>query len=340
MRQKVKILFLKSALFQVASLFLLVITVSCRHDGLNVATLDKVCFERDIAPIFLNSCAISGCHSAGRGRGGYDFSNYTSIMKAITPGNAQKSIAYQAITGKAFVQFMPPKGVVSENDRILIRIWIDQGALNTTCTTTTTSTTPDTTTVKTIPTKVDAGSPVCFQRDLLAVLSSSCGISGCHDQTTHRSGYNVTSYASIMTNLVVVGAPNSSRLYTVVKNNSMPPKPYASLTQAVKDSLYNWIKNGARNDVCASACDTTGVVTYQNQISALLAANCISCHSGSGAQKGILLDTYASVKSYLDNGRLMAAVKGSTFQMPPSYRLSNCEMRQLQLWQANGGIQN
>jgi hypothetical protein len=49
-------------------------------------------------------------------------------MKSITPFNAQKSTAYKAITGKGFVQLMPPSGALQEKDRILIRVWIDQGA--------------------------------------------------------------------------------------------------------------------------------------------------------------------------------------------------------------------
>jgi len=324
-----------SLMLLLAASVLVVVQTRCRHDGLNVATLDKVCYERDIAPIFLNSCGITGCHSQGRGKAGYVFTDYTDVMKAITPFNAQKSKAYQAITGKAFVQLMPPSGALTENERILIRVWIDQGAVNTTCTTSTTGgTTPP------ITGGSNSGDPVCFTRDLLPVLSSSCGITGCHDQTTRRDGYVINSYASIMSNLVKAGSPTTSKLYTSVNNNSMPPSGYAKLTQAVKDSIYNWIKNGALNSVCVSTCDTTGVITYAKQISALLSANCVSCHTGSSAQKGILLDSYASVKNYLDNGRLMAAVKGTSIQMPPGYKISNCQMRQLELWKATGATQN
>ena len=68
--------------------------------------------------------------------------------------------------------------------------------------------------------------------------------------------------------------------------------------------------------------------------------NCTSCHSGANAQKGIALDTYAGVKTYLDNGKLLSAVKGTSIQMPPGYSISNCEMRQLELWKANGAKQN
>jgi len=112
---------------------LVLVLIQCRHDGLNVANLDPVCYQRDIEPIFQNSCGTTGCHDSQRGESGYTFTNYSSIMKAITPFNANKSKAYQAITGKAFVQLMPPSGALTQNERILIRVWIDQGAVQTTC---------------------------------------------------------------------------------------------------------------------------------------------------------------------------------------------------------------
>jgi len=317
--------------------FLALLQIRCRHDGINVANLDKVCFQRDVLPIFQNSCGTTNCHGS-RGRGGYSFTDYTSIMKAISPSNPYKSKAYLAMTGKAFTQLMPPSGALSQNDRILVRVWIEQGAANTTCTTAVV-------TDPVVQNPAKSSNIVCFQRDLLPVLVSSCGITGCHDATTHKSGYTVTSYASVMTNLVQAGSPSTSKLYSVItksqsSENAMPPKPYASLSSAVKDSIFNWIKNGALNETCSTACDTTGVVTYNKQISALISTNCIACHSATNASKGIQLDTYANVKVQLDNGKLLAAVKGTSIQMPPGYRISNCELRQIELWKANGATQN
>ena len=328
-----------------ATSVLVLVQIRCRHDGLNVAKLDKVCYTRDIGPIFLRSCGTTGCHDTQRAKGGYSFTDYTSVMKAITPFNSQKSTAYKAITGKGFVQLMPPSGALSENERILIRVWIDQGAENNSCATT--GTTGGTTSGTTLTEKV------CFQRDLLPVLISSCGTPrtngtttiGCHDLVTHKEGYTVTSYATVMSNLVIAGSPSSSKLYSVItrspsSENFMPPSPYPALSTAVKDSILNWINNGAHNDVCATLCDTTGVVTYQNQISSLMSGNCISCHSTTNASKGIILDTYAGVKTYLDNGKLLAAVKGTSIQMPPGYTITTCELREIELWKANGATQN
>lgn len=318
-----------------AATILMFTQTRCRHDDLNAATLTKVCYQTEIGPIFLRSCGTTGCHDSGKKEAGYSFTDYTSVMKAITPFNAQKSKAYKAITGKGFVQLMPPGGALSENERILIRVWIDQGAENTTCTTSGTGG----------GTQGTVADKVCFQRDLLPVLVSSCGITGCHDQATHREGYTITSYATVMSNLVNAGSPTTSKLYTSINQSSssenlMPPKPYSALSSAVKDSIYNWIKNGALDGTCVSLCDTIGVITYQNQISALISKNCISCHSGTNASKGILLDSHTAVKTYLDNGKLLAAVKGTSIQMPPSYTITTCELREIELWKANGATQN
>ena len=330
MRRRKTILFLLKLLI-VPALFLLIL-IQCRHDGINVTTLAPVCFDTEIAPIFLNKCAT--CHNQGRSKGGFGFYDYNSIVGSVTPYDAQKSKAYMAITGKGFTQLMPPNAALSENERILIRVWIDQGAKNTICTIP-----PVTPGISGNPSSA-SGEIVCFQRDILPVLLSSCGTTGCHEATTRREGYNITSYASVMTNLVKAGSPNSSRLYTSIANNNMPPNSYAKLSTAVKDSVFNWIKNGALDATCTSSCDTTGVVTYQNQISGIMSRNCVSCHSGTSAQKGVLLDSYTAVKANLDNGSILSAVQGITLQMPQGYQITNCELRQLELWKANGGLQN
>jgi len=106
---------------------LILVQTRCRHDDLNAALLDKVCYN-DVAAILSSCSATAGCHNAGGSENKYTFTDYTSIMKSITPFNAQKSTAYKAITGKGFVQLMPPSGALPEKDRILIRVWIDQGA--------------------------------------------------------------------------------------------------------------------------------------------------------------------------------------------------------------------
>ncbi len=102
---------------------------SCKHEGIPADQFPQVCFQEEILPIFQNSCAT--CHGGSRNEAGLDFSNYAGIMKAITPGNADKSKAYKAITST--FQLMPPDNALPADKRILIRLWIEQGAQETTC---------------------------------------------------------------------------------------------------------------------------------------------------------------------------------------------------------------
>ena len=101
---------------------------SCKHEGIPADQMNQVNFTEQVLPIFKNSCGTSGCHASGHGESGYVFTDYTSIMKAVTPGNAKGSKAYQAITSA--VQLMPPNNALTSNQRTIIRLWIDQGAKN------------------------------------------------------------------------------------------------------------------------------------------------------------------------------------------------------------------
>ena len=105
---------------------------SCRHDSNQIDFLQEVCFETDILPIFQTSCAISGCHS--QGGESYSFTSYQGIMDAVTPGDPAKSPAYISLTKIWSVEgMMPPSQPLSEYNRTLIRVWIQQGAKNTAC---------------------------------------------------------------------------------------------------------------------------------------------------------------------------------------------------------------
>jgi len=115
--------------------FLVIITLiawitSCRHDA-DISNLPEMCFERDVLPIFSNSCAISGCHD-GTGEG-FALNSYSQIMNTVTPYNPDKSQCYKAITSTWGEGRMPPDQPVSQEKRTIIRLWIEQGANETTC---------------------------------------------------------------------------------------------------------------------------------------------------------------------------------------------------------------
>jgi hypothetical protein len=117
--------------------FLIIITslswiTSCSHDA-DISNLPEMCFERDVLPIFSNSCAISHCHD-GSGEA-FPLNSYAQIMNTVTPYNPDKSQCYKAITTTWGEGRMPPDQPLSQEKRTIIRLWIEQGAneTGTTC---------------------------------------------------------------------------------------------------------------------------------------------------------------------------------------------------------------
>lgn len=100
---------------------------SCKHEGIPADQMPPIKFSEQVLPIFSANC--TRCHGGGQKVGGdTNFSDYNGIIKSITPGNALNSKAYQAITST--FKLMPPNNPLTANQRTLIRLWIDQGALN------------------------------------------------------------------------------------------------------------------------------------------------------------------------------------------------------------------
>lgn len=308
----------------------LVGTNSCKHEGIPADQFPEICFQDQILPIFQNSCA--SCHGGTHGDAGLNFSTYAGIMKAITPGDAAKSRAYQAITST--FQIMPPNNALPEDKRVLIRLWIEQGAKETTCSTSGTNTGTTTGTTK-------SGTLwACYDRDIQPILMSSCAVSGCHDATTKKDGVNLSNYQGALLR-VKSGDPLHSTIYNSIIGNTdelMPPKPYSALSKAAIDTIYSWIKRGALNEECAAPCDTIGTIAYTSHIKSITDLYCVSCHGANSPSGGIKLVTSADVQTAAKSGKLLGAVqrKAGYSAMPPSYALSTCDVRQIALWIKQG----
>lgn len=311
----------------VSSLF---IAISCRHEGIPADQMEPVCFNQQVLPIFQNSCATSGCHNAQGGESGYVFTDYSNIMKAITPGNASKSKAYKAITSS--FQLMPPHNPLPMDKRILIRVWIDQGAKETNCDTQANN--PDT----------KAGNLwACYERDIQPIFNNSCAVSGCHNSVSHKEGIDLSSYAKAFA-AIKPGNPEQSKIYKAITKSPnsedfMPRKPYGALSQASIDSIYSWIKRGGLYEECASVCDTTGNITYASHIKPIIDRTCVSCHGAGNPSGGIKLLTKTDVQAAAVSGKLLAAIqRKGKIVMPPSSPLEVCQVREFELW-INQGYQ-
>ena len=103
--------------------------ISCQHQAENLNTFPGICFQSKILPIFLSNCAMGGCHS-GDNESGYDFTSYKGIREGIVPGKPLKSPVYNSIIAYWGESAMPPSQPLSEENRVLIRLWIEQGGQN------------------------------------------------------------------------------------------------------------------------------------------------------------------------------------------------------------------
>lgn len=85
-------------------------------------------------------------------------------------------------------------------------------------------------------------------------------------------------------------------------------------------------------------CDTINV-TYNNTIAPIYSSNCgtnNSCHSSSIAEGGVILDNYAGAAA-VDSAILVSSIEqtGSSI-MPPSGKLSDCNINLIKIWIQNG----
>lgn len=313
-------------------LFILIVTAigwnsACTHSA-DISDLPEVCFEKEVLPVFQNSCAIAGCHD-GNGESDLVLNNYLDISHAVIPGRPFDSEVYKAIIATRGENKMPPDQPLSLENRTIIRLWIEQGALLTIC--------PDP--------DGNGGNPninprACFTRDILPVLVSRCASAGCHDAVTHAEGYIFTSYSTSMI-AVVPGNPGESKLYEVITKtsgeNMMPPAGSAQLTLAEKDSIRKWISYGALNEECGEVCDTINTVTFSGTIWPVIRTSCLGCHSGVSPSGNTDLGSYATISVPASNGLLIQSLRGAGVpRMPPAGVFSVCRIRQFEIWVSNG----
>lgn len=96
--------------------------------------------------------------------------------------------------------------------------------------------------------------------------------------------------------------------------------------------------------VVVAACDTTNV-SYSVTVTNILNANCNNCHGASANSlgAGIVLNTYATVKPYITNGRLVNSIlqNGNASPMPKNMaKMDICSINKIIVWANRGAINN
>ncbi len=221
----------------------------------------QICFQRDILPIFLSNCAMSGCHDAQSHKGGYVLTSYATITeKGIKPYRPEKSKIYKVLIGSGDRiapvtpwgtlrkdgdddddeddddgdygddERMPPPPYppLPQNQIDLIYRWIAEGAKNTTCDST----------------GGGSGGGGCdtlnmsYAQDIQPILATNCV--GCHSSSVASGGVVLDNYNSVKS------VASSGRLYGAVAHlsgyKSMPPNGQLDNCSILK--IKAWINQG------------------------------------------------------------------------------------------------
>jgi len=181
-----------------------------------------------------------------------------------------------------------------------------------------------------------------FTKDILPILRSNCGMSGCHSGKSGAEDYDFTNYYGTMQAVNAGDASNSKLIEVMGKTgrNRMPPSGYPAMSTAQIQLISKWINEGALNELCNSTavtCDTTNA-TFSAVVTPILQNNCTGCHNSTNSQGGIDLSTYAGVAAQASNGKLLGSIKFEPgfSPMPKSgSQLSSCDRAKIAQWVAN-----
>lgn len=109
-------------------------------------------------------------------------------------------------------------------------------------------------------------------------------------------------------------------------------------------SCYYDKKDQIYPQLASTSCDTSNV-TYTATISTILTNNCNSCHGATANVNGagITLSTYASMKPYILNGKLINSIlqNGQASAMPKNAaKLDVCTINKIIVWINKGALNN
>ena len=156
------------------------------------------------------------------------------------------------------------------------------------------------------PLGLDQIDTVCFDSQILPILQTSCGISGCHGGQGERAeGFSTESYQTIM-QIVSPGNASKSKLYeviTAVYGEMMPPN--RPLSKEQRTLILVWIEQGAKNTTCTQNGNVDGgntqynmdTICFTQNIAPIFQSNCgkTQCHDVTSHKGDYVLTNYNTV---------------------------------------------
>jgi hypothetical protein len=106
--------------------------------------------------------------------------------------------------------------------------------------------------------------------------------------------------------------------------------------------IYSCSKKNEEDIGGNTTCNSSNM-TYTANIKPILQSFCFSCHGNGLSQNGVNFDTYAGVKTVVDNGKLIGVITHAA-GFPPmpqgGAKLSDCNISKIQDWINHGALNN
>jgi hypothetical protein len=186
----------------------------------------RACFQRDILPVMISSCAISGCHDAITAEEDLVYTTYAGVMESVKPFNPGSSDLYDKITETDLSDRMPPPPyeALTQSQIDSVFKWISYGALNEVC-----------------AASCDTLSPVSFNGTVWPIIENSCR--GCHSGASPGGGILLTNYSEVNAQVATGNIPGVLRGGSYIL---MPPA--GGLSDCSIRMVELWVAAGAQNN--------------------------------------------------------------------------------------------
>ena len=223
----------------VATLFILMFSVSCKHEIMNTTVNvdpvgdnsqpcdpNKIYFEQQVLPILQSNCAKSDCHDNISHEEGVILMSYASVMNTgeIRPGRPGESKIYKLITTTNPDDRMPPPPAspLTNEQKNIIYNWILQGAENLVCQ------------------NMCDSNVYTYSSAVSLIIQNKC--QGCHSGSGAAGGISLETYSLIKTVALdgrLWGAVNHLPGYVAMPQNGN------KLSDCELTQIRKWIDGGA-----------------------------------------------------------------------------------------------
>lgn len=180
----------------------------------------EACYNDKVKQILVTNCATAGCHNPSDKKEGFDFTSYEGVMKAVKAKHSGQSDLYTVLNAKGDER-MPPNYSLSQDEKDIIKHWINNGAPNNSCSALSCDTSAYTYSI------------------VFATLKTNC--LGCHNTNNASGGVLLNTHAN------VVASVKDNKLLGSIRHESgysAMPQYSAKLNDCEIKIIEKWVNAG------------------------------------------------------------------------------------------------